>query len=201
MVQKEKNIEILRKKAKQNNGVLFTKELKELGIRREILSSLVESGVLVHIKRGVYIFANDIIDEYYLLQLNAPNSIYSLGTALYFHGYSNRVPNIISLTVKKGYNTHRIKNAKIRFKYDKHELFELGLEEIKSPQGMVVRCYNIERTICDIIKNKKDIDPQIFSDALNQYFKNQNINSRRLMEYAKKLKIENEIFKYIEVLT
>lgn len=65
---------------------------------------------------------------------------------------------------------------------------------------MDVRCYDLERTICDIVKEKDKMDPQIFSDAMNQYFDNKKINSRLLMKYAKALKVEDEIIKYIEVL-
>ncbi len=65
---------------------------------------------------------------------------------------------------------------------------------------MEVRCYNLERTICDIVKEREKIDSQIFSDAINQYFSNKKINSRLLMNYAKALKVENEIAKYMEVL-
>ncbi|WP_423064802.1 type IV toxin-antitoxin system AbiEi family antitoxin domain-containing protein [Erysipelothrix rhusiopathiae] len=186
--------------SKNNNGLIYTKDVTQYNIRKEVLSDLVKSGDLVRLKRGVYCFKDEIIDEYYLFQLKAPQLIYSLGTALFFHGYSNRVPNVLSITVKQGYNVHRIDTKKINARYSSDELFELGLTAIKSPQGMEVRCYDLERTICDIIKERNKMDPQIFSDAINQYFSNKKINSRLLMKYAKAMKIEDEIMKYIEVL-
>lgn len=194
MVDKLKSI------SETNNGLIYTKDVTKNNIRKEVLSNLVKSGELVRLKRGVYCFKDEIIDEYYLFQLKAPQLIYSLGTALFFHGYSNRVPNVLSITVKQGYNIHRINTYKVNVRYSSDENFELGLTSIQSPQGMEVRCYDLERTICDIVKERNKIDPQIFSDAINQYFSNKKINSRLLMKYANALKVEDEIMKYIEVL-
>lgn len=193
-------LEKLKKISEENKGLIFTKDVTNAGIRREKLREYVESGRLIRVKRGVYCFSDEMVDEYFLLQLRAPGLIYSLGTALYFHGYSNRVPNIISITVVQGYNTHRIADKKIRVRYSKADIFEIGLSSITTPQGSEVRCYNLERTICDIVKERTKIDPQIFSDAMNQYFGNKRINSKRLMEYAKELGIEEDIIKYLEVL-
>lgn len=193
-------IDRLKAIAENNKGVIYTKDVIKENIRKEVLSNLVKTGELVRLKRGVYCFKDEIIDEYYLFQLNAPQLIYSLGTALFFHGYSSRVPNILSITVRQGYNVHRIDTEKVSVRYSKDELFELGLTKVRSPQGMDIRCYDLERTICDIIKERNKIDPQIFSDAINQYFSNKKINSRRLMKYANILKVDYEIMKYIEVL-
>lgn len=193
-------IEQLKLIAKNNNGIIFTKDLTKFGIRREVLTKLVNSGELNRLMRGVYCFSDEHIDEYFLLELRVPQLIYSLGTALFFHGYSNRVPSVISITVKTGYNPHRISNERINIRYSNKKTFELGLTKIESPQGMEVRCYDIERTICDIVKERTKIDPQIFSDAINQYLEKKIINSRKLMNYAKKLGVEDEIMKYIEVL-
>lgn len=193
-------IEKLRQLADKNDGLIFTKDVVKENIRKEVLRDLVNKEILIRLQRGVYSFYDEIVDEYYLLQLKAPKLIYSLGTALFFHGYSNRVPNILSITVKQGFNAHRISDSKLNIRYSSDNLFELGLTSIKSPQGMEVRCYDLERTICDIVKEREKIDSQIFSDAINQYFSNKKINSRLLMKYAKALKIENEIAKYMEVL-
>ena len=190
----------LKKIAENNDGIIFTKDVVNNNIRKEVLSNLVKIGDLIRLKRGVYTFKDEIVDEYFLFQLKVPQLIYSFGTSLFFHGYSNRVPNVLSITIRQGYNLHRIDTEKINVRYSSDKLFELGLTKIKTPQGMDVRCYNLERTICDIVKEKDKIDPQIFSDAMNQYFDDKKINSRLLMKYAKALKVEDEIIKYIEVL-
>ncbi len=190
----------LKKLSKENDGFIKTKDVVSAGIRKEKLKELVDSGLIVREKRGVYSFTDTLVDEYYLLQLKAPILIYSLGSALYFFGYSNRVPNILSITVPQGYNIHRITNERLRVRYSNLALFEIGLTSVVSPQGKEVRCYDLERTICDIIKERDKLDSQIFSDAINQYFSNKKINVSKLLKYARLLDIEEEVIKYFEIL-
>ena len=69
-----------------------------------------------------------------------------------------------------------------------------------SPFGMKIKVYDIERTICDIIKNKKKMDSEIFAKALKDYAKSKNKNLSKLAKYAKIMKIEKKVNEYMEVL-
>ena len=79
-------------------------------------------------------------------------------------------------------------------------MLDLGKVKGRSPFGGEIILYNIERTICDVVKNKDKIDPQIFTHAIKQYFSNKQINVRELIKYADILNVENEIRQYLEVL-
>ena len=83
----------------------------------------------------------------------------------------------------------------------KKDLYELGKIEIKSPQGNFIPVYDIDRTICDIIIDREKIDKQIFTEAIKRYFKSPNKNLRLLIKYSRLFKIEDEIRKYMEVLS
>lgn len=84
--------------------------------------------------------------------------------------------------------------------YIKRENFELGISEIKTPYGNKVKIYDLERTICDIISQRRNIDRQIYVDALKGYFKRRDKNLRKLIKYSVILGVEEEIRKYIEIL-
>lgn len=71
---------------------------------------------------------------------------------------------------------------------------------MESPFGMKIKVYDIERTICDIIKNKNKIDAEIFSKALKDYAKSKNKNLSKLTKYAKAMNIEKKVSEYMEVL-
>lgn len=77
----------------------------------------------------------------------------------------------------------------------------MGKTEIKSPQDNLIPVYDIDRTICNIIIDRDKIDKQIFIEALKRYFKSPNKNLRRLITYSRLFKIEDEIRKYMEVLS
>ena len=107
------------------------------------------------------------------------------------------------MCIRDSYNASHIKNRykDLQVHYVKKDLYEIGKTEIKSPQGNLIPVYDIDRTICDIIIDREKIDKQIFTEAIKRYFKSQNKNLRRLIKYSRLFKIENEIRKYMEVLS
>ena len=84
--------------------------------------------------------------------------------------------------------------------YVKKDFFHLGVIKIKTPLCFSVKCYNMERCICDIVLKRKSIDKQIFIDAMTGYFNSKDKNIRNLIKYSRILGIEDEIRKYTEVL-
>ena len=89
-----------------------------------------------------------------------------------------------------------------RFKiyYIKKELHELGLETMKSSHGNPIRAYDVERTVCDLIRSRSRIDVQILNDALKRFVKLKSADHSILLEYARKLKVEAVLKSYLEVL-
>lgn len=192
----------IREIAEVSGGIITTKQIEEVGLSRTIIKHFVEDGFLVKESHGVYSLADVFVDEYKLIQIRSDNIIFSYGTALYLHGMSDRVPHIIDVTVPQGYNVSRIKKdySSIRFHYVKKEIWDLGLINTKSPMGAQVRLYDKERCICDLILDKQEIDMQIYTQAIKEYFKLEN-NYRKLLKYGKKIGIEEKIRTYMEVLS
>ena len=187
--------------AEANNGHLTTAQAEEAGVSRTMLTRYVESGRLIRVCRGHYVMADSMTDEYALLQARSSRIVFSHGTALFFWGLSDRVPHIIDLTVPQGTNTSRLKqgNPYLRFHYVQPELFELGATETVSPQGNNIILYDKERCICDLIRARKHMDMQIYSQAIKDYFA-QDADNRKLLKYGKKFGIEDKIRTYMEVL-
>ena len=128
--------------------------------------------------------------------------VFSFHTALYLLGFSDRTPNVFHISVPQGYNTGHIKRkfSNIKVHYVKIDFFDLGISKTKTPLGSSVKCYNMERCICDIVLERKSVDKQIFIDAMTGYFKSKDKNIRNLIKYSRILGIEDEIRKYTEVL-
>lgn len=82
----------------------------------------------------------------------------------------------------------------------KEELYEIGITEMKTLYGNKVKVYDLERTICDIIRNKKKIEIALFTDAMKRFVKRKDRNSIKLHKYAKMFNIEDELRKYLELL-
>lgn len=186
----------------RTDGFLYTKDVVAAGIRKEQLKKLLEDGELVRESRGIYSFSDTFTDEFALLQARCKKGVFSYGTALYFHGLSDRFPQQISLTVPKIYNVHYLQKEllNVEFHKVKSDWWTIGIIDIVSPQGASIRVYNKERCICDMVRNKNKTDPQIFRQSLKDYFSSKGCDCIRLMEYARRFGIEEKVQDYMEIL-
>ncbi len=184
----------------KNNGYITTKEVVDNGIDKKFLSIMVKKGVLTRISKGYYGLPNYIEDEYYKIASKSKNAIFSMTTALYLHNLSDRTPLIYNITLPNDYSGILQKDKNVIINYINRNILDLGVIEIASPFGMKIKVYDIERTICDIIKNRNKIDGEIFGKALKDYARSKNKNLIKLEKYAKIMKIEKKVNEYMEVL-
>lgn len=184
----------------KNNGELITtKELEEKGISRVYLSKMENENIIEKIARGIYVTKEYKYDEYYIFQLKYPKTIFSYNTALYLYEMTERTPINIDVTTYREYNPHRFKELANVHKVIK-EHFDLGVTYKKTPLGASVRVYNLERTVCDIIKDKDSIDIEIRNKAIKNCIKSKEFNASKMFEYAKKMKIYDKVKNYMEAI-
>ena len=181
----------------KNNGIIYANKLEDYKMNRHILNSLIEKKLLKRIAHGMYAKLDKDINEFWLMGEKYKNGIYSHNTALYFYGMTDRTPLQLDMTFP---SNNRIKNDLLNVHYIKKELHNVGLTELKLEDDFVIRVYNVERTICDIIRDRNKFDLQIFNTAINEYIKRKDKNLILLSEYATKFKIEKILAKYMEVL-
>lgn len=194
------NQDKIREIIKHNNGIITAKEISHNNIDSWYLTNMVQKGELERVARGVYFDPNfDNYDELYFFQLQNKACIYSYQTALYLHRLTDRLPFTNEVTVKQGYNAWRIKDSVIVHQVKK-EWYELGKAEIKTDMGNSVYTYDMERTICDLVRDRKNQDTEIFSKAWNLYIKKDSKNIWKLREYAKEFGIAQQIEEILEVI-
>ena len=184
----------------ENGGSITTKELSKYNINNYFLTSLVKEEKLIRVSRGYYTLPNTFSDDFYIILSKCKKAVFSDATALYFHNLSDRTPLIYDITLPYGYGNCYKGMPNVCLHYVKKENIDLGMIEIESPFGMKIKTYDIERTICDIIKNKNKIDIEIFVKALKEYSRLKNKDLNKLMRYAKKLNVEKKVREYMEVL-
>ncbi len=194
------NDEKILKIVEKNNGYITTREVVNNGIDRKFLSNMVKKGTLVRISKGYYGRPNYIEDEYYKVASKSKNVRFSMATALYLHNLSERTPLLYNITLPNNYSGVLQKDKNVIINFVNKDILDLGVIEMTSPFGMKIKVYDIERTICDIIKNKKKMDSEIFAKALKDYAKSKNKNLSKLAKYAKIMKIEKKVNEYMEVL-
>ncbi len=187
--------------ANANQGIFKTKMIVEAGIRKERIRELLEQGEIRRIGHGFYIIAGADRDEYLEIQERVPKAIFSYETAAYLWGMTAKCPEEFCCTVPRGYNTSKLKlNQKMKYHYVLQELYEVGLTKMDSFQGNALEVYDRERTICDFIRHRNRISPQVYSEVLNTYFKSEEKDIRKLAKYGRQFRVSQEIALYIDVL-
>lgn len=191
---------LLEQLIEENHGYLLTSLAEKSQISRTSVMKYVREHDMEKVAQGIYITDDVWPDELYILQIRNPSVIYSGETALYLHGLIDREYTEICITVPNGYNATRLKAANVQAKYVPKEIHDMGACNVLSSSGNMVRAYNKERCICELIKDRKKYEVQNFQTAVKDYMAGKEKNLSRLMEYAEKLRIRDEVMKYVEVL-
>jgi predicted transcriptional regulator of viral defense system len=196
----QKKVEAIRFFIASQGGYIRAKTLREKGIHPSQINSLVESGALIRLKRGLYTITQDIErSELVDVQKIIPGGIYCLGTALSIHGIGTWEPPELHLAIRRDYRVAVPSSPPIRFFSFSRARFELGIEE-KDFESGIIRVYDAEKTICDVIRFRNTLGMDVAMEALREYVKRQDRNIPRLLEYAKLLRMEGSIRTYLEPL-
>ena len=182
-----------------DNGIITAKKITEQGINRSVLGEMVKSGELIQCSRGIYMLADEWEDEFYLLQLKYKRGIFSHATALYLLGYSERVPLSFHMTFPTQYHAASLKQENVIITRVNDKNYELGIQMAVTPSGNQVRTYDLERSLCDLLRGSAE-DVQNVQFAMKKYASSRQKDINKLMSYAKQLHVETKARMYMEVL-
>ena len=193
------NSEILQQ-MKKNNNVITTSQVLQLGYSKALLTKYVKAGLLERSRHGVYSLPDAVNDDMYALMLRSSKIIFSHDTALFLNGLSERTPFRHTITIPSDSALPASIKGECNCFYIKPELHRLGMIEKKTTFGNNVRCYNMERTICDFLRSRNRCDEETLISGVKNYavFKDKNLSV--LSEYAKRLRVEKSLKHYLEVL-
>lgn len=189
----------IREQMKRTGGVITNKELKTLNIPTIYLTRMMDKGELIRVDRGIYIDSNGDYDEYYFFHKRHQVTVFSYVSALYIHQFTDIIPIEIEVTVYKGYNPHRI-SSNARVHYATKAIYDLGITEGKTMFGNTVKVYDLERTVCDLIKSRNEIESELFSKTINRYVRYKNKDLNKLYSYSKQMKIYDKVKDILEVI-
>jgi len=184
----------------EHQGMLLTKDVDEQEIPRQYLALFVKENKLGRVSQGVYLSPETIDDEMYRLQVKNKRIIFSHETSLYLHDLTDRDPMKWSVTVPYGYNASHLRKAGIKVYTVKKTLHSLGVIEGKTIHGRPIKLYDRERTICDLVRNRNNMDVGIIQEAIKRYLNDKGKNIPLLLRYAEKMGVQNILRTYLEIL-
>nr|WP_305182075.1 hypothetical protein [uncultured Schaedlerella sp.] len=115
------------------------------------------------------------------------------------HGISDRIPFEHTITAPSGKVSSKAIQEEFKIYYIKPELFGLGKTMLTTLRNKVAG-YDLERTICDIVRSRNKVGSETFLAALKMYAASPKKDLNKLNTYATEMKIAGIIRKYLEVL-
>ena len=192
--------DVLDSMVEKGNGYLNTSDVLLNDISKTTLAGYVKERGMERVAHGMYLAQDAWRDELYQISQQNNKVIFSHETALYLHGLMEREPTMVFVTSDSSYNGTHLRKRGIKVYRVKKELLELGAMEVETNFGNTVRAYDKERTICDILRQKGEMDVQVFRFAMREYMGMKDRNLRNLMKYAKIYGMEDKVRMYTEVM-
>ena len=188
-------------KLAENHEYITPSLAKKHGISKSKFYQYVNYANLEQVSHGIYLSKEEWVDELYVIHKKYPTAIFSHDEAFYYYGLSDREPLLHTLTVYSGYNAHRLKKRGDCKVYSvKKDLLEVGKTQVTTSLGHTIPMYDLERTICDLIRSRNSIEIQEFTTVLKNYVQRNDKDLNKLMNYAKLFRVNNIILRYMEVL-
>lgn len=194
------HLEKVRKILKENQGILLTSDLAKFNIPRTYISILEHNGEIRRVARGVYKTSSSLEDEMYILQSSHKSIVYSHETALYLHNLIDKSPLFYSITVPSGYHSTTLNESEHKVFYVKKDLFQLGVVKMNSSHGNSIKITGLERTVCDVVRSRNQMETQFFNMALKRYVLKREKNLKLLYAYAKSFNVLSLVRQYVEFL-
>lgn len=192
--------DILDQLVEEGNGYLLTAAALDHGVSKKTLAKYVEARGMERAAHGVYMAEDAWTDDYFLLYARNSKIVFSHESALYLYTLMDREPSVTTVTVPKNYNSTHISKQGVRVIHTKPEWYDMGVTLVRTSFGNEVPVYDRERTLCDIIRTRKDVEVQTFQTVLREYMSSSGKNLGNLMRYAKALGVEDEVRTYTEVM-
>lgn len=192
--------EKLDKLVELNNGYLCTSQVIDINVSKTYLAEYVQKRNMQRVAHGIYMSDNAWYDEMYIIHLKNEKVIFSHESALYMHTLIDSEPYTIMLSVPLGYNATHLRKKNYKVFSVNPKIFTLGLIEKETVYGNKVLLYDMNRTICDTIKNKNSLEIQTFQTALKEYIRCKDKNINNLLAYAQELNITTKVRTYMEIL-
>ena len=193
------NEQKLMKMLDANKGYITRRQVDERGIPSWFLTDLVRKAELVKVDKGFYARADWLRDDFLVFQYKYPRFVFSHLSALFLHGLTDRLPESFEVTGPKNYRPF-VPDGSVAIHTDSRASYDMGVVDVKTSLGHAVRCYDREKTLCDIIRISDKMDTEVYTKALRLYARSKKKDVGKLMGYARAMKIERKVSEIMMVV-
>ncbi len=163
--------------------VYSTKDLLQNGETEYSIRNKVSKGVLFLKERGLYSDTIDFFfDEVYITK-KYPYAVITGLSAFYIYYLTDHIPEFFYVATKQ--HSYPIKRKDIKQSYQDPSFFEIGITEKMTDVG-VVRTYDLERLLIELIRLKEKYPREVYYEVLNSFRKiKHQLDFYKVNEYLK----------------
>ncbi|MHA1719421.1 MAG: type IV toxin-antitoxin system AbiEi family antitoxin domain-containing protein [Promethearchaeota archaeon] len=189
----------LKKIFQKNKWYLSREHLIKLGFNQNSIKNMVGNKQILKITNSLYRWKNIDLggnDDYLDISHIEPKGVFCLYTAMNFYQLTTYVSTKYYLAIpRERWIRKGLEQYPIVVKKWKDAYFDLGIDLIKLGR-FTLRIYNLEKTVCDCVKYRKELGLNILKEVLTAYFRLKNKNLRKLSMYAETLGVAKVLKEY-----
>ncbi len=187
---------------KRNKGILRFSAMLKAGFHRLEIKSLVASGEIEKIGRGIYHLKNGpsfSTPDLVTVALQAPKGVICLISALSYHNATDEVPHSVYVAIPRGLRASKIDYPPVKYFRYATKVWENGIET-HTIDGHPVKIYNLAKTVADCFKYRNKIGLDVARQALKIAVTEKKIKPTEIMRFAKICRVDKVIRPYVESL-
>jgi predicted transcriptional regulator of viral defense system len=186
-------------KFEKNCGFLIAKELKNRTEWRTLEKMLADNSVS-KVKRGLYRL-NDFSFDMQPMEVAkiVPTGVYCLFTAFRYYELTTYIPNAFHIAVARGKKVNLPDYPPVKVYYWIEEFHQLGVTAVDF-NGARVKMYDLERSVCDVVKFRNKVGMDTTIEVLQNYVKRRDKNLNKLSRYAEQLGIDRLVNEMVMLL-
>lgn len=185
------------------DGYINTSELLKEGLTNRQISGFVANGMLEKVCHGIYWFScADYVkpDDYKAIEIcrSNPRAVICADSACFYQGLIDVEPSAVSVATRRDDRSKIAMKFPVTRHYYSGSSFSEHQKAINTEFGQYM-VYDIERSVCDCIRFRDTIDDDIFCLVIERYkeFDEHDKAIGRMVHYAEKLHMVNQLTKYI----
>lgn len=181
-------IEFIQDFFRTQGGIVDTKKLKEAGFTHYQLNNLMQSGQVVKVKQGLYQWNEAEQSELGIVARIVPEGICCLFTACQHYELTTFVSSQYHIAIAKKAKVVLPDYPPIQLYYWEEKSYSTGVIEMLV-NGIPVRMYDKEKTICDMIRLRNRMGLDTVKEVVKNYLERKDRNLAKLSSYARELGI------------
>ena len=189
-------------KIAEDKKFITTTELKNMGYTYYKIDKLEKVGILSRINRSTYENLDYKGDEndFFSAEAYVPNGVICLMSAARYYGLTNFLPDAVDVAIERKKKVNTLPEwPEIRIFYFSQSRMDIGVKKIYEGKNCF-HIFDIEKTVVDIIYYRNKIGIEETSEVFKNYLKRRDRQIDRIYAYAKRLRCEEGVRTYLEVL-